>query len=204
MGLHCCRTILSCSFVSICPYIETRLAWRVLSTSIEASLMLVVMSLSWWTCIRQSYYSPGMWLASLRMRSVGSLRGLDSSASRDQCLNCDRSRWTWAWAVNPLSVALFMTRARCSILICVALSRMGVRPRPASFRGFCTPSVGKFGKRPMACLVALFMIPSLVVSCFSLSTPRCVAWYLDFSSCSIAIDLSGGLSFRFARALASF
>jgi hypothetical protein len=31
-----------------------------------------------------------------------------------------------------------------------------------------------------------------------------VAWYLDFRSCSIANDLSEGLSFRFARALASF
>ena len=39
---------------------------------------------------------------------------------------------------------------------------------------------------------------------FSLNTPRCVEWYLDFSSCSIAIDLSGGLSFIFARALTSF
>ena len=38
---------------------------------------------------------------------------------------------------------------------------------------------------------------------FSLNTPRCVAWYLDFSSCSIAIDLSEGLTFWFARALAS-
>ena len=28
--------------------------------------------------------------------------------------------------------------------------------------------------------------------------------YLNFSSCSIANDLSGGLRFRFARALASF
>ena len=56
----------------------------------------------------------------------------------------------------------------------------------------------------MACLMALFRIPSMAVSCFSLNTPRCVAWYLDFSSCSIAIDLSEGMSFRFARALASF
>ena len=56
----------------------------------------------------------------------------------------------------------------------------------------------------MACLIALFRIPSMVVSCLLLNTPRCVAWYLDFSSCSIAIYLSGGLSFIFARALASF
>ena len=43
---------------------------------------------------RQLYSSPDMWLTSLRMQSVGSLRGLDSSASRGQCLNCDRRRWT--------------------------------------------------------------------------------------------------------------
>ena len=90
MGLHCCWTILSCSFVPICPCIETRLDWRVLSTSIDDSLMLVAMSLSWWRGGRQSYSSPGMWPASLRMRSVGSLRGLDSSASRGQWLNCDK------------------------------------------------------------------------------------------------------------------
>ena len=45
---------------------------------------LVVMALSWWRNGRPSYSSPGMWLASLRMRSVGSLSGLDSSASRGQ------------------------------------------------------------------------------------------------------------------------
>ena len=56
----------------------------------------------------------------------------------------------------------------------------------------------------MACRIALFKIPFMVVSCFSLNTPRCVAWYLDFSSCSMANDLRGGLSFRLARALASF
>ena len=72
----------------------------------------------------------------------------------------------------------------------MSLSRMGGRPRPASFRGFCTPSEGKFGRRPMALLIALFRIPSMVVSCLSLNTPRCVAWYLDFSSWSIANDLS--------------
>ena len=164
MGFHCCRIIFSCSFVPICPCIETRLAWRLLSTSADASLMLVVMSLSWWRGGRQSYSSPGMWLASLRMRSVGSLMVLDSIASRGQWLNCDRRLWTWAWAVNPLSVSLFMTRVRCSIPIYVSLSRMGGRPRSASFRGFCTPSEGKFERRPMACLIALFRIPSMVVS----------------------------------------
>ena len=44
----------------------------------------------------------------------------------------------------------------------------------------------------------------MVVSCLSLNTMRCVTWYLDFSSCSIASELRGGLSLRFDRALASF
>jgi len=136
MGLHSCRTILSCSFVPICPCIETRLAWRVMSTSIDAFLILVVMALSWWRGGSPSYSSPCMWLASLRMLSVWSLSGLDSSASRGQWLNYDRGRWTWAWAVNPLLVSMFMTRVRCSIPICMALSRMGGRPRSASFRSF--------------------------------------------------------------------
>ena len=85
-----------------------------------------------------------------------------------------------------------MTRVRCSIPICVALSLMEGRPRPASFSGFCMPSEGKFGRSPIACLIALLRIPSMVVSCLSLKTIRCVAWYFDFSSCSIADDLSGG------------
>ena len=172
MGWHSCRTILSCSFVPICPCIETRLAWHVLSTSVDASLMLLVMALLWRRGGRPSYSSPGIWLASLRMRSEGSLSGLDSSASRGEWLNCDGRWWTWAWAVNPLPVSLFMTRVRCSIPICVALSRMGGRQRPASFRIFGTPSDGKFGRRPLACLIALFSIPSMAVSCLSLSTPR--------------------------------
>ena len=93
IGLHCCRTILSFSFVPLCPCFETRFALRVLSTSIDTSRMLLVMSLSWWRGGTRSYSSPGMWLVSLRMRSVGSLRGLDSSASRGQWLNWDRRRW---------------------------------------------------------------------------------------------------------------
>jgi len=75
----------------------------------------------------------------------------------------------------------------------VALSRMGDRPRPASFRGLCTPSVEKLGRRPRACLIALLRIPSMVVSCLLLDAPSCVAWYLDFSSCSIASYLRGVL-----------
>jgi hypothetical protein len=82
--------------------------------------------------------------------------------------------------MKPLSESLFMARVRCPVPICVALSRMGGRPRPASFRGFCMPSEGKFGSRPMACLIALFSMPSKIVGCLSLNTPRCVAWYFYF------------------------
>jgi hypothetical protein len=74
----------------------------------------------------------------------------------------------------------------------MTLSRMGGRPRPASFWGLCTPSIGKLGSRPRACLIALLRIPSMGVSCLSLNTPRYVAWYLDFSSCSIASNLREG------------
>ena len=100
----------------------------------------------------------------------------------------DSRRYTWARAVDPFSVSLFIIRVRCSIPICVALSRIGDRPRPASFRGRCTLSVGKMGSRPRACLIALLRMQSMVVSCLSLDTLRCVAWYLDFSSCSMGID----------------
>ena len=108
-----------------------------------------------------------------------------------------------AWARYPLSMSLFIVRTRCSTPIWVALSLIERRPRPISLRGLCNPSVKKFGNRPMACRMALFRMPSIVVSCRSLSTPRCVAWYLDFNSCSTTRVLYGGLSFIFVRALAS-
>ena len=76
---------------------------------------------------------------------------------------------------ESLFVSLFITRVRCSIPICVALSRIGKRPRPASFRGLCTSSEGRLGRRPMACLIALLSMRSIDVSCLSLNTPRCVA-----------------------------
>ena len=165
----------------------------------------MVMALSWWRG-RRSYYSPGLLLACLRMRSVGSLRGVDSSASCGQWLNRVSRRWRWAWAPNLLSGSLFITRVRCSIPVCVALSRMGVKPKPASFRGLCTPSMGKLGRSrsTRACLIAVLRMPSMFVSCLSLNTPRYMAWYVYFNDCSIAIDLRGGLSLRFARALDNY
>ena len=63
--------------------------------------------------------------------------------------------------------------------------------------------MGKFGNRPMACRMALFRMPSIVVSCRSLRTPRCVVWYLDFNSSSTTTVLDGGMSFLFVRAFAS-
>jgi hypothetical protein len=133
-GLYCCRTILSYSFAPSCPCSEGRFSWRPLSTALDAYRTLVAMALSWCRDSRRSNSSPDMLLASLRMRRVGSLRGLDSSASCGQWLNRDSRRWTWAWFVNPRSVSLFMTRVSCSIPLCVALSRMGDRSRPVSFR----------------------------------------------------------------------
>ena len=158
IDFHCCRTILSYSFVPNCPCSETLISWRALSTAFDASRMLVVMALSCWRGVRRAHFSPGTLLASLRMRSVGRLRGLDSSVSYGQWLNWNSRQWTWAWPVNPLSVSLFITRVMCSIPICVALSCMG-----------------KLGRRPMACLVSLLRIPSMVASCLLLNTPRRVA-----------------------------
>jgi hypothetical protein len=49
--------------------------------------------------------------------------------------------------------------------------------------------------------MAVLRMPSIVVSCRLLSTPRWVAWYLDFRSCSTTKVLYGGPSLRFVRAL---
>ena len=70
-----------------CPCNVVRLSWRVLSKALDGSRMLVATSFSWWSDGKRSNSSPGMVLASLSMRSVGSLRGLDSSASCGQSLN---------------------------------------------------------------------------------------------------------------------
>ena len=98
----------------------------------------------------------------------------------------------------------FMTCVRGSIPICVALSRIGEGPRPVCFRGLCTLSVGKLGRRPRAYLIALLRMPSVLVRCLSFNTPRCVAWYFDFGNCSIASVLREGLILLFARAFVSF
>ncbi len=110
----------------------------------------------------------------------------------------------WACAVNPLSESLLRTLVKCSIPIWVALCFMGGSPRPASCKGLCTPSVGKLGSRPRACLNDLLRMPSMAVSCLSLNTSRCVAWYLDLRSCSIAIVLRLRLRLRFSQGSSKF
>ena len=166
--------------------------------------MLEEIALAWCRGGRLSNPRPGIVLACLRMRSVGIFRGLDSNASSGQWSNRDMSRLTWAWAVKPLSEYLFTMRVRCSIPIWTDLSRIGGRPRLASFIGRCTSSMGKLGRRSMACRVALLSMSSMVVSCRSSNTPKCVAWYLDFRSCSTAGVLRDGLSLRLARVFAPF
>jgi hypothetical protein len=60
-----------------------------------------------------------------------------------------------------------MMRVMCSIPIWLAPSRIGGRPRPASFIGRCPSSVRKLERKPIACRVALLSVPSMVVSSLS-------------------------------------
>jgi hypothetical protein len=89
-------------------------------------------------------------------------------------------------SLAPFQVFAHMMRVRCSLSVWVAASRVGGRPRPVSFKGRCTPSVGKLGRRFIAFLMFLLSMPSMVVICLSLNTPRGVAWYLDLRSCYTA------------------
>jgi hypothetical protein len=81
-------------FQSCSPNFRGTFFWRALLTALDASRMLVAMALSWCRDGRRSNSSPGMLLASLRMRKVGSLSGLDSSASYGKWLNWDSRRYT--------------------------------------------------------------------------------------------------------------
>ena len=105
-----------------------------------------------------------MELASRRVRSVGSLRELDSRSFVGQCPNRVRSRRMCAWDRYPLSVSLFMVRTRCYSPIWVALSLIVGTPSPSSLSRLCTPSVRVLDSRPMAWRMALFNLPSIVVS----------------------------------------
>ncbi len=78
-----------------------------------------------------------------------------------------------------------MLLRRCSIPICVALSLTDGSPRPISFVGLWTPSVGKLRRRPVARQSARLRMRSMSVSWRYVKTPMCVAWYLDLSNCYI-------------------
>mgnify|MGYP006195935561 CR=1 FL=1 len=86
----------------------------------------------------------------------------------------------YAVAVNSATSALHIA--------CMALE-VGpgdvVWTSPISFVGRWTPSVGKLWSMPVARRSALLRMRSISVSCLSVKTPRCVAWYLDLRSCSI-------------------
>ena len=71
----------------------------------------------------------------------------------------------------PLNVFVYDTCEVFDSHVCGSVLHGG-RPRPASLRGFVRLRRKKFGRRPMACLFALLSMPSMVVSCLSLNTPR--------------------------------
>ena len=84
---------------------------------------------------------------------------------------------------------------RCSTPSWVALSLMGDSSRLASLSGRWAPSVGEFGRSPIECRIALSSMPSMDSRYCSLKTPRWVARYFDFRSCSTTKVLYVGLSF---------
>ena len=75
----------------------------------------------------------------------------------------------------PLSVGLLIIHVMCPISICVALSFIGVYPRPISLVRLCIASAGKLGVSPSAFLAILLRILSIVSSCLSVKMPRWVA-----------------------------
>ena len=91
-GLQFCRTSLSYSFVPCWHWIVCMLSIRMESVACEADLKLDAISFSRYSRGRLSRARPRMVLASLRVRSVGSLSGFDSRASVGQCPNWVRSR----------------------------------------------------------------------------------------------------------------
>ncbi len=84
MGWHCCLLNVSYSLVPMEQGMLCRVWWRVSSTACEASLIVVDMSLSLVRGGRLSRCRFVMVLARRSTRSVGSFRGLDSSASVGQ------------------------------------------------------------------------------------------------------------------------
>jgi len=165
--LQCFLTKLSNSFAPIRPYSVFRFSSRVLSTDCVADLMLVAISLSCCSPGRCSNFRPGTVLARCKIRRVVSFRVVVLRASVGVWLNWDRILWTCACAANHLSVFLFIVRVRCLTPIWGALSLIGSSIRPTSLSARWTPSVGKFGRGPMACRMALLIMPSMVGNCRS-------------------------------------
>jgi hypothetical protein len=112
---------------------------------------------------------------------VGILREVVSRTSVGKWLYWVNIISTCECAVNILSMFVFIVRVRCSTPIWVALSLMEGISRQASISGRWTPSMGKFGRIPIACRMALLSMPYMVVNCRSLKTPRWMAWYFDFN-----------------------
>ncbi len=81
MGWHCCRTNVSYSLVPMVHWMVCRFWWRMSSVVCEASRMDVAMALSLVRGGGLSRCRFVMVLARRSTRSVGSLSGLDSSAS---------------------------------------------------------------------------------------------------------------------------
>ena len=81
MGWQCCLTSVSYSLVPMVHWMVFRFWWRVSYVACEAKRMDVAMALSLMRGGRLSRRRFVMVLARRSTRSVGSLRGLDSSAS---------------------------------------------------------------------------------------------------------------------------
>ena len=133
---------MSYSLVPCWHWIVCLMSMRMEYVARGATRRLVAISFSRYSGGRFSRARPLIELASLKVRSVGSLSGLDSRASVGQWPSQVRSRRMCAWAMYPLSVSLFMVRTRCSTPNCVALSLIDGSPSPISLRGLCTLSVG--------------------------------------------------------------
>ncbi len=146
-----------------------------MSLACDAALSLFAIAFSWDSGCRIGNSRSFTNLANRRMRSVGSFRGFYSRASVGQCPYWVRRCSMCAWVRYPLSVSLFIERMSCFNPIRVAMSLMDGKLRPSSLSGRCTPSGGKLGRRLIARRMALLSMPSIIVSCRSLSTLRCVA-----------------------------
>jgi hypothetical protein len=129
--------------------------------------------------------APATFLTYKKIRIVGIVACVASCASLGQWWYMFTTRVICACAMDPMSVGLLRNSAMCSILICVALSFIGVYSRSISVVDLCITSVEKLEVRPRAFLDALSKSLSIVSSCLSLSIPKWMAWYLDLRNWSI-------------------